>query len=164
MRVERQGKFIHIAIKNGNQERWFNIEEGEAQELALKLGEVLSEPKKPKFNVGDRVRVLKDSFTRSYTQVGVIGEILTIEEGPLPGGDYYVIENNWIWAEDWLELVEPLKFNVGDRVRVIENVWDKDTNLKGQEFTIKALKPFNAVVMFDNYCIFDLSWLEKVEG
>lgn len=57
MRVERQGRKIHIAIKQGNQERWFNIEEHEAQELALRIGEVLSEPKKPKFNVGDRVRV-----------------------------------------------------------------------------------------------------------
>lgn len=103
MRVERQGRKIQVVLKEGNQERWFNIEEHEAQELAIRLGEVLSEPKKPKLNVGDRVRVIK-------------------------------------------------------------NVWDKDTNLKGQEFTIKALKPFNAVVMFDNYCVFDLSWLEKIEG
>lgn len=105
MRVERQGRFIHIAIKNGNQERWFNIEEHEAQELALRLGEALSEPKKPKFVVGDRVRIIK-------------------------------------------------------------NVWDKDVNLKGQEFTIKALKPFNtnSAILWGTPCVFDLSWLEKIEG
>lgn len=45
MRVERQGRKIQVVLKEGNQERWFNIEEHEAQELATRIADVIAEPK-----------------------------------------------------------------------------------------------------------------------
>lgn len=160
MRVERQGNKVLIVLREGNQERWFTIKESEAVELALRLGEVLAEPKKPKFNVGDRVKVTRESIVSEKPA----DRELTVKDF-FSEDAIRVEENNLAWPVDWLEKVEPLKLKMGDRVRVIENVWDKDMNLKGQEFTIKALKPFNtnSAILWGTPCVFDLSWLEKIE-
>lgn len=153
MRVERQGHKIQVVLKEGNQERWFTIEESEARELADRLAAVIATPKSPKFVVGDRVRVIEDDRLSGAPA----GTILTVEN-VLDRHAVSVLENEWVWYSGYIELVEPLKFKVGDWVRVIK----ADETFYNHVSRVKAVQSNGNVQLIENTW-FAQDWLEKVE-
>lgn len=69
------------------------------------------------FQIGDKVRLLKpedmtidmvEDIGFNSDMVNMVGEVHTIVgHANIGGHDVYSIDGPWVWAPEWLELVEP---------------------------------------------------------
>lgn len=79
-----------------------------------------------KFKVGDKIKVVS---VENYKMIDMLGEVFTVSH-ILNKGNYFVEENEWVWSEYNLELVEE---TVVDDVQNTIKVWELEEGKEYQE-------------------------------